>query len=174
MAVDEALRYQELNQSRNKDALKNKEIQKKSFSHQRRNIPSSPWKSIQFAREHRRALKEGDFSVFFLPFALALTKDIPIDMIASLPLIGPLAMFIPSTAIVVYLFVFLWGRGTIVMRYLLRSLIFLDLIFPAFPITTFCVWWAYRDAKKKFREANAVQKVVSNELQKPDSFYFRA
>jgi|GEM_PF-5402199 len=174
MAVDEALRYQELNKIRNKDTLKNKEVQKKSLSYRRRSIPSSPWKSIQFAREHRRALKEGDFSVFFLPFALALTKDIPIDMIASLPLIGPLAMFIPSVAIGVYLFVFLWGRGTILVRYLLRFLIFLDLIVPWLPVSTFCVWWAYRDAKKKFREANAVQEVVSNELQKPDSSYFRA
>jgi len=146
---------------------------------------ANPVTSIFLAAEHRRAIKEGDFSVFFLAFSLALAQDGLLDLVAAIPIFGALVVAVPSAGITVYLFVFLWGRGTMKFRAgkgFLKFLIRIGLltanwipIVNLFPLVTFCVWWAYRDAKKEREKALAAERKAANELEKDEEgWYMRA
>jgi hypothetical protein len=131
---------------------------------------ANPVTTIFLAASHRKAIKEGDFSVFFFAFALALVQDGFIDLIAAIPIIGALIVAVPSAIITCYLFVFLWGRGTLKLK-IIRSILLLLNIFPVIgmlPFQTFCVWWAYRDAKKEAEIAKEAEKKAAEEMERDD------
>ncbi|QQS61776.1 MAG: hypothetical protein IPN70_02565 [Candidatus Moraniibacteriota bacterium] len=128
---------------------------------------------VKLAREHREAIKYGDFSVFFLPFVLALGKDVPLDMLGNIPIFGQLITAIPSFAITLYLFVFLFGHGLWwrkrLLRALLKILLFLLDYLPFLnflPWTTLGVFLIYRDAKKDKRVAEEAERKLLEEDKK--------
>lgn len=119
------------------------------------------------AVSHRKRVKEGDFSVFFLAFVLAGAKDGLLDMI---PIVGA----IPGLFITVYLVIFLWGKGTLKWRILWIFLLALDLIpivVNLIPFSTFCVWIAYRHARRDAEESQGVlrnmESSVNREVSRP-------
>ena len=107
----------------------------------------SKWEQLKsatrLALEHRKRVREGDFSAFLMPLAFAIAKDAIFDFI---PLIGNLLGFF----ITVFLFIFLWGKGKWKVRLVIFFLSFFDSIpFVNFlPFQTLCVAYAYYVAKK--------------------------
>jgi hypothetical protein len=134
-------------------------------------IPETPvgWTktAISLSAKHRKAIREGHFHVFFLAFVLALVEDGLLDLISIIPFVGPLVTLAPSSFIFVYLFIFLWGKGTLKLKLIRYTLLFFDLFVPFFnilPFNTFCVWWAYRNAKKDYRTAVRAEKKAGEVL----------
>lgn len=120
---------------------------------------SGVFSAIRLSAKHRQAIKEGDFSVFFMPFTFALSKDFLFDL---LPVIGMLF----GAFITVYLFIFLWRRGTLKWKIIRSLLLLLDLFVPIvnfIPFTTFCVWIAYRHAQKDYELARKRENKALNE-----------
>ncbi|NCU41392.1 MAG: hypothetical protein EOM19_01545 [Candidatus Moranbacteria bacterium] len=132
----------------------------------KKNIPINAWEAITLSREHRKALKEGHFYVFFFAFALAFSKDGFLDLIGSVPILGQILVLIPSLAVTIYLFFFLWGRGTWIIRLIRIILLIMDWfpIISLIPINIFCVAWAYYQAKKEYRKALFTEKKSENIL----------
>ena len=68
-------------------------------------------RAILAAADHRKRIKEGDFSVFLWPLVFAVAKDGLFDPLAHLPFVGIIIVLAFSFPISVYLFIFMWGRG---------------------------------------------------------------
>lgn len=140
---------------------------RKSVQSSIRSLPKSSFASaksaLSLSAKHRKALKEGHFYVFFLPFTLALLEDFLLDIIGMVPFVGLLITLAPSTFITVYLFVFLWGKGRLQLKLIRSVLLLFDLFVPflnILPFNTFCVWWAYVHAKRDYRTAVKAEKKV--------------
>jgi hypothetical protein len=110
--------------------------------------------AVTLSLKHREAIKNGDFSVFIPALAFAIAKDGLFDFV---PIIGNvLGLFIS-----VYLFIFLFGKGTWKIRIVIFLLSLADVI-PAvnlIPMSTICVLYVYYKAKKysiKVKEELAV------------------
>lgn len=113
--------------------------------------------AIRTAIDHRQRIKEGDFSVFLFPLALALSDDFMIDLFAAFPVVGwAFGMFF-GTFTTVYLFIFMWGRGRIWLRIAFFFIALLDLIpyIGLIPFNTVSVLFAYYLAKKDASESAA-------------------
>lgn len=170
----EEYRKQQLDNVRFSDKQKTIILREKMKSFQnintqiQKNIPKNTWEALTVSREHRRALKEGHFYVFFFAFALAFSKDGFLDLIGSVPILGQFLVLIPSLAVTTYLFFFLWGRGTWIIRLIRIILLFMDWfpIISLVPINIFCVAWAYYQAKKEYRNALSAEKKTENILKK--------
>lgn len=108
--------------------------------------------AVSMALEHRKAIKEGDLSVFIPAFVFAIAKDGFLDMIPGL---GQIFGF----PVAVYLFVFLWGHGVWKMRIKTRIIIgilsLLDFIpvIGMIPMSTMGVFYVYRQVSKRAFEA---------------------
>lgn len=131
--------------------------------------------AVKLSREHREALKYGDFSVFFVPFTLALMKDGFLDLVGSIPIIGVFLVMIPSLSITIHLFIFLFGHGLWWKKRAVQMLIrafcfflFLDYlpIINIIPWTTLGVFLVYRDAKKDYETAKRAEKTVLKQEEK--------
>lgn len=106
-------------------------------------------KAASLALKHRKKIEEGDLSVFQVAFTVALGKDGCLDFI---PILG-FFFGLPAT---IYLFIFLWGRGTWKWKIFRTFLLFFDLFTPfikIIPITTFCVWITYHHAQQNAEKA---------------------
>ncbi len=120
----------------------------------------SKWEQLKSATrlafEHRKRVREGDFSVFLMPLAFAIVKDAIFDFI---PIVGILFGFF----ITAYLFIFLWGRGKWKVRLVIFFLSFFDSIpFVNFlPFQTLCVAYAYHVAKKDADRSKAALESLS-------------
>lgn len=113
--------------------------------------------AIATAREHRQRVADGDMTVFLFPLALAIAKDFLIDILAAIPIAGlvvgtPFAIFIQT-----YLFIFMWGRGRIWLRFIFFFVGFLDLIpwLSLIPFDTASVLFAYYLARNDAKESTA-------------------
>lgn len=99
--------------------------------------------AVTLSLKHREAIKNGDFSVFIPALAFAIAKDGLFDFV---PIVGNiLGLFIT-----VYLFIFLFGKGTWKIRIVIFLLSLVDVI-PAvnvIPMSTICVLYVYYKAKK--------------------------
>lgn len=106
------------------------------------------------ALQARKAIKNGDFSPFIPALAFALAKDCLFDFLADIPIAGLIPWFF-SLFITVYLFVFLFGKGTWRIRVVIALLEFLDAIpfIGNIPLSTICVLYVYHKAKKKADQA---------------------
>jgi hypothetical protein len=170
MLSEEEYRKQQLDDVRFSDNKKKNTIKKRLSSLQNieANIPKNTWGAITLSREHRRALEEGHFWVFFLPFVFAFSKDGFFDLIGGIPFLGPILVLVPSMVVTTYLFFFLWGRGTWFIRLIRIVLLTMDW-FPVIsflPINVFCVAWAYYQAKKDYRDALSAEEKTENLLKK--------
>lgn len=171
---EEELRKQQLDYVRFSDKQKTTVLKEKMKTLQnidakiQKNIPTNTWEAITLSREHRKALKEGHFYVFFFAFALAFAKDGFLDLVGSVPILGQFLVLIPSMAVTTYLFFFLWGRGTWIIRLIRMFLLVMDWfpIISLVPINIFCVAWAYYQAKKEYRNALSAEKKAENILKK--------
>ena len=103
--------------------------------------------AAKFAFEHRRKIKEGDFSVFLFAFAVAILKDSAID---TVPIVG----WVIGPFITVYLFIFLFGKGKWKVRFVIFILSAFELIpvVDLLPFQTICVLYVYYQAKKAAEE----------------------
>ncbi len=174
MFSEEEYRKQQLEEARLSDKQKTKFLKEKAQSLRnietniQKNIPKNLWDSIVLSRKHRRALKEGHFHVFFLAFVLALSKDGFFDLVGSFPLVGQVIVLIPSLVVTTYLFFFLWGRGTWLIRIIRAFLLIIDWfpIISLLPINLICVGWAYYQAKKDYRNAQSAEEKTEAILKK--------
>lgn len=111
--------------------------------------------AIRTAAEHRRRIKEGDFSVFLIPLTFAIAKDGLLDLLAHIPFFGFVIVLAFSFPISVYLFIFLWGRGKWKVRIVAFFLSFFEFIplISMIPWQTVMVAYAYYLAKKDASES---------------------
>lgn len=123
--------------------------------------------ATKLALKHRQKIKQGDLSVFLLPFVFALAKDSILDLI---PIFGQFF----GLFITVYLFIFLWGKGRLKWRIVRSILLFLDMLVPLIniiPFTTFVVYITYKKAKKQAENSKetirTIHREVNNELSEP-------
>lgn len=114
--------------------------------------------ATKLALKHRKAIKEGNFTPFIPALAFALAKDGILDMLDILIVTKLLGIFIA-----VYLFIFLWGRGTWKVRLVVFVLSCLDFIpiIDMLPMSTVCVLYAYHHVKKKAKEAKKELNVLN-------------
>lgn len=113
----------------------------------------------KLALQHRRAVKNGELSVFFLAFVLAMAKDGIFDMVPFLGTIGG-GFFITA-----YLFIFLWFKGKWKVRLVVAVLAFLDFI-PGpnlLPMQTLFVWYAYHVAKQDAKQSKLELQKMENQ-----------
>lgn len=108
--------------------------------------------AFKMALEHRKAIKEGDLSVFIPAFVFAIAKDGFLDLIPGL---GQIFGF----PVAVYLFIFLWGHGVWKMRIktriiiaILSALDFIPVV-GMIPMSTMGVFYVYRQVSKKAFDA---------------------
>lgn len=111
--------------------------------------------AVRTAIEHRKRIKDGDFSVFLFPLTLALADDFMIDILAAFPIVGWVFGMFFSSFIATYLFIFMWGRGRIWLRIAFFFITLLDLIpyIGLAPFNTISVLFAYYLAKKDANES---------------------
>lgn len=134
------------------DALKDTASQAKKS----KGVFSALRSGASLALKHRQRIKEGDFSVFVIPFTFALAKDGLLDLV---PILGKvIGIFVTA-----YLFIFLWGRGVWMWRIVRALLLLIDALVPflsILPFSTFCVFVTYLHAKKDSEKAKtALQKL---------------
>jgi hypothetical protein len=110
--------------------------------------------AVQLALRHRQAIANGEFYPFIPALAFALADDAILDPILTIPAAGLVAA-LPSAAVTIYLFVFLFGKGTWKVRLFVFGLQVLDWfpIVNLLPMATVSVLYVYRHAKKKADEA---------------------
>ncbi len=108
-------------------------------------------RAVSLAAEHRRKVREGDLSVFLIPLTLVLAKDFLFDPLSAIPIFGQLIVgLLFCFPITVYLFIFMWGRGKLWLRFVFFIIALLDLIpfLSLIPFGTASVLYAYHLAKK--------------------------
>jgi hypothetical protein len=96
-------------------------------------------------------VREGDLSVFLIPLALAVAKDFLFDPLSTIPIIGQLVVgLLFCFPITVYLFVFMWGRGKMLLRLIFFFVALFDFIpfLNLIPFSSASVVFAYLLAKK--------------------------
>lgn len=126
--------------------------------------------AFKLALEHRKAIEEGEFSVFLVPFVLAVVKDGIIDTtIGNIPALGWILEPVFGLPITIYLIVFSWGRGVWKVRIIIMILSFLDYIpvVDLLPMSTIGVaWifiWAVDHAKIAKAEVAKLEKVMQED-----------
>ena len=115
--------------------------------------------AAMMALEHRKAIKEGDLSVFIPAFVFAIAKDGFLDLIPGL---GQIFGF----PVAVYLFIFCWGKGTWKIRMAIGIISMLDLI-PAIgmlPMSTISIFYIYHRANKKALDARTQLKDLEKSM----------
>ncbi len=107
-------------------------------------------KAASIAQEHRRRVKGGDLFIFLFPLAAAMAKDAFFDFI---PVLGTIF----GVFITVYLFIFMWGRGRIWLRFVFFIIAVLDLIpfINLIPFNTASVVYAFLRARKDAAQSQA-------------------
>jgi|GEM_PF-6608499 len=111
--------------------------------------------AIRIAAEHRRRVKEGDFTIFLSPLVFAVAKDGLLDFLAHIPFAGFIIVLGFSFPISVYLFIFMWGRG----KWKIRIVAFILSLFEFLPFISLIPWqtvavgYAYHLAKKDAEES---------------------
>ncbi len=111
----------------------------------------------------RQAIANGEFYPFIPALAFALADDALLDPMLTIPIVG-LVVVLPSAAITVYLFIFLFGKGTWKVRMLVFALQVLDW-FPVInllPMSTVSVLYVYYQAKKKADQARKELPVIQS------------
>ena len=103
----------------------------------------APVEAARLALKMRRRAAEGSQAPWIIAFAFAIACD-GMDMI-------PVAGWIVSWFFRPFLFIFLWGKGTWKLRLGYYAILLIDFI-PAIsmlPLSTVCVYYAYRKNKKR-------------------------
>ena len=118
------------------------------------------------ALKARRAINDGQFTPFIPALAFALADDAIFDPILVIPIVG-IAVALPSLFITIYLFIFLFGRGTWKVRVIVFALQVVDWfpILNLLPMSTVSVLYVYRQAKKKSDQAKKELPVIQNNAQ---------
>lgn len=125
------------------------------------------WDAIKqgakMAFKARRAINDGQFSPFIPALAFALADDAIFDPILTIPVVG-LTVVLPSLFITIYLFIFLFGRGTWKVRLLVFALQIVDWfpIISLLPMSTVSVLYVYHQAKKKADQAKKELPVIQS------------
>lgn len=110
--------------------------------------------AAKLAFQHRKAIKNGDFTPFIPALAMALAKDSLFDPLSAIPIAGLVPeMF--GIFIAVYLFIFLWGKGKWKVRLAIFFLNLFDLIpvVSVIPLSTISVLYAFYQARRDAGEA---------------------
>lgn len=98
----------------------------------------------------RKAIANGNFYPFVPALVMAIAKDGLFDLLTDIPIIGLIGEFF-SIFIAVFLFVFLFGKGTWKVRLVVAALQFFDIIpvVNLLPMSVLSVAYVYLVAKKK-------------------------
>lgn len=133
-------------------------------------MANSEWDAIKLgakmAFKARQDIKAGHFAPFIPALAFAITKDGLLDIVSAIPVAGLPTQFL-GLFISVFLFVFLFGKGTWKVRLILFGLSCIDSIpiLGLLPASTISVLYVWQQAKKKADQAKKELPVIQSNAQ---------
>lgn len=116
---------------------------------------NAPIEAIKLGIKLRKAARKHEDAPWIIAFCLAISCDL-MDLI-------PIAGWVITLFFRPVLFIFLFGRGTLKLRLIVWLILLLDFlpVINIIPMSTACVYYAYRKSKKDYFLSKQFDRVLS-------------